>query len=112
MSHKLDEVLAVCDEATVMCGGRVIYHADKQHLSKQAIVDAIVGDAAAYQGSSRRRDAAESSKTPYLSVSALTTPRLKSIRLSARRGGKYWESMVWRAPDAPVFAARSTDLKR
>ncbi|CUU26301.1 ABC transporter (plasmid) [Duffyella gerundensis] len=30
VSHKLDEVLGVCDEATVMCGGRVIYNEGKK----------------------------------------------------------------------------------
>ncbi len=86
VSHKLDEVLGVCDEATVMCGGRVIYHADKLTLSKQAIVDAIVGDAAAYHGAEQRPVGNEAERTPYLSVSHLSTPRLKDISLSARRG--------------------------
>ena len=55
VSHKLDEVLGVCDEATVMCGGRVIYNEGKKTLSKSAIIDAIVGDANAYQAPSNSR---------------------------------------------------------
>lgn len=86
VSHKLDEVLGVCDEATVMCAGRVIYHAGKQSLGKQAIVDAIVGDAAAYQRTQQRHRGIDGDKTPFLSVNQLSTTRLKNIRLSARRG--------------------------
>ncbi|MCZ8879535.1 sugar ABC transporter ATP-binding protein [Escherichia albertii] len=86
VSHKLDEVLGVCDKATVMCGGKVIYHADKETLSKDAIVDAIVGDAAVYQASEEKRDISALSLPLFLQVNHLTTPRLKEINLTARKG--------------------------
>ncbi|WP_025121712.1 MULTISPECIES: sugar ABC transporter ATP-binding protein [unclassified Serratia (in: enterobacteria)] len=86
VSHKLDEVLGVCDRATVMCGGKVIYHADKLTLSKAAIVDAIVGDAAVYQASSAKRTAPTESQPVFLSVKHLATSRLKDINLTARQG--------------------------
>ena len=86
VSHKLDEVLGVCDQATVMCGGRVIYQADKQTLGKQAIIDAIVGDAAAFQAANRRQAVPDQEQPPFLHVSNLVTSRLKNIRLTARRG--------------------------
>lgn len=87
VSHKLDEVLRVCDKATVMCGGKVIYSADKQSLSKAAIVEAIVGNAAVYEQSANRRDIIRGAQTrPWLSVENLKTDRLKNINLQAFRG--------------------------
>ncbi|KQV23651.1 ABC transporter [Rhizobium sp. Root1203] len=84
VSHKLDEVLSVCDEATVLSGGRVVYHAVGGDLSKQAIVDAIVGDAHAHANDFKRH------KTPagevYLRVKNLSGARLKGVDIEARRG--------------------------
>lgn len=87
VSHKLDEVLGVCDEATVMCGGRVIYNEGKKTLSKSAIIDAIVGDANAYQAPSNSRSLIRGAMgKPWLSVTNLQTERLKGINLEAYRG--------------------------
>lgn len=87
VSHKLDEVLGVCDEATVMCGGRVIYNEGKKTLSKSAIIDAIVGDANAYQAPSNSRSLIRGAMgKPWLSVTNLQTDRLKGINLEAYRG--------------------------
>lgn len=87
VSHKIDEVLGVCDNATVMCGGKVIYSAEKATLSKAAIVDAIAGDASAYHAPSSRRDIIRGAQTrPWLTVENLQTDRLKGINLKAFRG--------------------------
>ena len=87
VSHKLDEVLRVCDKATVMCGGKVIYSADKTTLSKASIVEAIVGDAAVYEQSVNRREIIKGAQTrPWVSIENLQTDRLKSINLQAFRG--------------------------
>ncbi|EOA2699043.1 sugar ABC transporter ATP-binding protein [Raoultella sp. BAC10a-01-01] len=87
VSHKLDEVLRVCDNATVMCGGRVIYSADHHSISKASIVEAIVGDAAVHEGSTNRRDIIRGAQTrPWLSVENLKTDRLKNVNLKAYRG--------------------------
>lgn len=87
VSHKLDEVLGVCDEATVMCGGRVIYNEGKQTLSKSAIIDAIVGDAGTYKAASNSRSIIRGVLgKPWLSVTNLRTDRLKGVNLEAYRG--------------------------
>ncbi|PZP53242.1 MAG: sugar ABC transporter ATP-binding protein [Agrobacterium fabrum] len=84
VSHKLDEVLAVCDEATVLSGGRVVYHAAGEDVSKQAIVDAIVGDAHGKHVASRRE--ARAAGEIFLKVEGLAGKRLKGADIIARRG--------------------------
>ncbi|WP_207557183.1 sugar ABC transporter ATP-binding protein [Paraburkholderia acidicola] len=87
VSHKLDEVLGVCDEATVMCGGKVIYHA-VSNIAKQDIVDAIVGDAglAADENERTSRKRADTASSPYLDVRSLCTERLRDVSLQAWPG--------------------------
>jgi ribose transport system ATP-binding protein len=87
VSHKLDEVLGVCDEATVMCGGKVIYHASS-NIAKQDIIDAIVGDAAPSVNADERLPTVSVDKTaaPYLEVRNLATSRLRDISLQAWPG--------------------------
>jgi ribose transport system ATP-binding protein len=87
VSHKLDEVLGVCDEATVMCGGKVIYHASS-NIAKQDIIDAIVGDAgSALSGSElATRKQPDTASVPYLDVRSLRTERLRDVSLQAWPG--------------------------
>lgn len=87
VSHKLDEVLGVCDEATVMCGGKVIYHA-KSNIAKQDIIDAIVGDANSVLNESRRttRNQPDTASMPYLDVRSLCTERLRDVSMQAWPG--------------------------
>lgn len=84
VSHKLDEVLTVCDEATVLSGGRVVYHAEGSDVGKQAIVDAIVGDAHGKHVAASR--AARHPGEVLLKVRGLGGQRLKGADLEARRG--------------------------
>ncbi|SHO66556.1 ribose transport system ATP-binding protein [Pseudoxanthobacter soli DSM 19599] len=84
VSHKLDEVLTVCDEATVLSGGRVVYHAVGDAVGKGAIVDAIVGDAHGKHVASRRK--AGETGDVCLRVAGLAGSRLKGADLEARSG--------------------------
>jgi ABC-type sugar transport system ATPase subunit len=84
VSHKLDEVLGVCDEATVLSGGRTILHVEREQLKKQAIVDAIVGDA--HVAGPARQSGVSSGGRTFLDVRGLTGPRLSGITLAARAG--------------------------
>ena len=86
VSHKLDEALAVCDEATVLMGGRVVLHADKSRLNKQAIIDSIIGDAASHHVKPERTHRELSEARVRLKVDGLTTERLKGISLEAKAG--------------------------
>ena len=84
VSHKLDEVLTVCDEATVLSGGRVVYHASGGDVSKQAIVGAIVGDAHGKHAAMQREVRPDGDI--FLRVQGLTGKRLKGADIEARRG--------------------------
>jgi len=44
VSHKLDEVLGVCDEASVLAAGKVVYHAIGTDIEKQAIIASVAGE--------------------------------------------------------------------
>lgn len=84
VSHKLDEVLTVCDEATVLSAGRVVYRATGGNIRKEEIVQAIVGDA-----HHRESEITHQRKEPgevYLRARGLAGTRLKSVDLEARRG--------------------------
>lgn len=84
VSHKLDEVLPVSDEVTVLSGGRVVYRDEGGASNKQAIVDAIVGDAHSHSGPKVERRVAEGEVA--VSVRGLAGKRLKGVDLDARRG--------------------------
>lgn len=84
VSHKLDEVLPVCDEATVLSGGRVVFHAAADSLQKQAIVAAVVGDAHGHVAETKRT--ARAAGRTYLSVKGLRGSRLSGVNIEARSG--------------------------
>ncbi|WP_267554284.1 sugar ABC transporter ATP-binding protein [Rhizobium rhizogenes] len=84
VSHKLDEVLTVCDEATVLSGGKVVYYASGKDVSKQAIVAAIVGDAHGKHVATRHEE--RPTGDIFLRVRGLTGKRLKGADIEARRG--------------------------
>jgi ABC-type sugar transport system ATPase subunit len=84
VSHKLDEVMSVCDEVTVLSGGVVVLHAQGDRVSKEAIVASIVGHATHATTSQPRRRL--SSGEAFLEVAALNGPRLSGITLNANKG--------------------------
>ena len=84
VSHKLDEVLPFCDEATVLSGGRVVFHATADNLHKRAIVAAVVGDAHGHAVETNRPVRA-AGKT-YLSVKGMRGSRLSGVDIEARSG--------------------------
>lgn len=86
VTHKLDEALAVCDEATVLMGGRVVLRADKSMLHKQAIIDSIIGDVTHHKEPTRTHKEPTADAAVMLEVRGLTTERLKGISLEARAG--------------------------
>jgi len=84
VSHKLDEVLPVCDEATVLSGGRVVFDATSGRLDKQRIVDAIVGDAQVHVP--REHRPLQTDARDHLIVEDLAGPRLAGVSLGAKHG--------------------------
>lgn len=86
VSHKLDEVLSICDEVTVLSGGVVVLHAQDDRVSKQAIVDSIVGHAQQGHVRPARAKRDPSPGASFLEVASLGGPRLESVTLSANAG--------------------------
>lgn len=43
VSHRLDEIIEICDEVTVFKDGRNVMHADAKSLTKEEIISAIAG---------------------------------------------------------------------
>ncbi|HWK46972.1 MAG TPA: sugar ABC transporter ATP-binding protein, partial [Stellaceae bacterium] len=84
VSHKLDEVLSICDEATVLSGGRVVLQAERAELTKAAIVDAIVGDGGHRQV--ERECRSETLGRTVIKVRDLKGPHLDGVNLQAAAG--------------------------
>ncbi len=84
VSHKLDEVLAVCDEATVIAGGKVIYHEKGDAIKKEDIVKEIAGDAHHHEVEVLEIKVEYTEKV--LEVRDLKSQRLNGIDLDAYKG--------------------------
>jgi ABC-type sugar transport system ATPase subunit len=88
ISHDLDEVLAVCSRVTVMQDGRVVRTADSATTSKQALIEAMLGDRY-HDGigatAGRRRSSAE--LRPLVEVRGLNVPgRIRDLDLTVSAG--------------------------
>ena len=86
VSHKLDEAMSVCDEVTVLAGGKVVLHSATRDLSKDQIVSAIAGEAGHRLPSERPTRPHQSFADKVLTVDGLTGPRLSNINLSVGKG--------------------------
>ncbi|MEX2375350.1 MAG: sugar ABC transporter ATP-binding protein [Dehalococcoidia bacterium] len=82
ISHRLREVLAVCDRITVMRDGRVVWTRDREATTEQMIVDAMSGRRVAEARQEERHIGEE-----MLRVDGLTqSPRLHDISFQVHAG--------------------------
>jgi ABC-type sugar transport system ATPase subunit len=86
VSHKLDEVMSICDEVTVLSGGVVVLHEKGDHVSKEAIVASIVGHAHHPHAKNAQAGRQPGSGEAFLEVNALSGARLTSVTLNANKG--------------------------
>jgi len=89
VSHKLDEVLGVCDEITVLSSGRVVYHAQGESVSHRSVVEAIVGEAHGKPVQKKmdiRKKDVHTSNDIFLTIKNLQGQRLKDVNLEVRKG--------------------------
>ncbi len=83
ISHRIDEVLAVCDRVTVLRNGRVVAVRQAAQLDEDALLDLIVGEGAAQ---------ATSARTPgpvgpaVLGVTGLAGPEVGPLDFTVRSG--------------------------
>ncbi|WMT86623.1 sugar ABC transporter ATP-binding protein [Pelagibacterium sp. 26DY04] len=83
ISHRLDEVFAVCDRITVMRNGATITSVDTAATTREEVVHNMVGDVTA---PARRDRSAEPAGEVTLEVRNLRNFRVSNVSLKAHRG--------------------------
>jgi ribose transport system ATP-binding protein len=85
ISHRLDEVMAICDHATVMRAGQVIWDGGTHDMSIREFATLIAGTGApALEGAAQRARLADAPEA--LEADGLTGRYLRDVTLSVRRG--------------------------
>lgn len=89
ISHKLHEVIDICDSATILRGGKVSGHCDPKQETPISIAKMMVGDDTPVSSDSRRAQGTEN----YLNVNQLSTKpeglfevALSNINFNVKRG--------------------------
>ena len=87
VSHRLDEVLALCDRVTVMRDGETVATHATSELSVEKIVSAMIGRAR-NAVAARARRSHDAGRTPRLEVSGATDARnaFRDVSISVRAG--------------------------
>jgi monosaccharide-transporting ATPase len=88
VSHRLDELYAICDRVTIMRDGRTVHVAPMSEVSRIELVTTMLGRELAEQLSHRRSaQSAGAAEEPLLEVEGLRRqPVLDGVDLSVRRG--------------------------
>jgi ribose transport system ATP-binding protein len=103
VTHRLAEVVAVADAATVLRDGRVVGRLSREQLSEEALTEAIVGASVARRAAPAVR-LPPAGSAPALRVTGLAGGRTGPVDLEIRRG-----EIVGLA--GPLGAGRSTLLR-
>ncbi|MCC6277160.1 MAG: ABC transporter ATP-binding protein [Oligoflexia bacterium] len=86
ITHKLDELLALCDDVTVLRQGSVKAQLSRDQLTKEALVKAMTGRSIEKFIKPTFQPGAEALVIQNLTTSAGTEERLKEVCLSVRQG--------------------------
>lgn len=89
ITHKLKEVMSLCDEVTVMRAGQVVHRCSIQHTDEAGLAEAMVGRKVVLgrEGQAHRPDAEPLLAVQGLSVkSAQGVPLLRELSLALRPG--------------------------
>ena len=109
VSHKLDEVFALCDRVTVLRDGRTATVLDIRETTPHEVVVAMVGRAVEGHARARSRSAPRAAKPPVLEVKNLHVNRVKTSghagRAHADRARPFVLSGVTLAVDAGEIVA-------
>jgi ABC-type sugar transport system ATPase subunit len=85
VSHRLDEILDLCQQVTVFRDGQSVAELAKPTLTRKALVEAIVGGAV--EAPPKRATAVASQAAAALSVRTLArTPRVRNVSFELRKG--------------------------
>jgi ABC-type sugar transport system ATPase subunit len=86
VSHRLEEVLQLCDKITVLRDGRIVSEAERGALDKKGLVRAIIGHAIRTPDE-RDRLAADRSRQPVFSARAIAWKQaVKEVSLDLYKG--------------------------
>lgn len=86
VSHRLEEVLDLCDRITVLRDGRIVSEAERGALDKKGLVNAIIGHSVHVPGE-RDRFAADRSEQPIFSARDVTWKHaVKGVSLDLYKG--------------------------
>jgi ribose transport system ATP-binding protein len=83
ISHRMDEVFAICDRITVMRNGATVASFGTAVTSRDAVVHAMVGELAVHE---RKAAPLRAAAEPRLVVRNLTSRRLHGLSFSLHRG--------------------------
>lgn len=84
VSHRLDEILRLCNRVTVFRDGNSVAHIDKQDLTRETLVDAIVGGAVEHL---EHNDQSTAHQDVVFEAKNLSRePRVKDVSLTLHRG--------------------------
>jgi galactofuranose transport system ATP-binding protein len=90
ITHRLDELYAVCDRITILRDGRTVYESDMQSIGKLELVSRMIGKkldevVAAGQTAFEKRDVVNSK--PLLEATGLSRkPRIRDVSVSVKSG--------------------------
>jgi ribose transport system ATP-binding protein len=103
ITHRLKEVIATCDRATILRDGTAVATIDPSESGEEAIIEYMLGPEAAAAAAAAIEQEAEEVATPSVSVSADREPALEVEHLSA--GGLQDMSFVLRPKEVLGIAA-------
>lgn len=88
-SHRMGEIAAICDRATVLRNGETVGTVDVPATAGEQLIELMVGDragAAALAREATREAAAAEASRPVLTVRNLSTTRLRDVSLTLHAG--------------------------
>ena len=86
VTHRLDEVFAIADRVTVLRDGKAVLTADVSGLSRQDVIDAIVGEAGSTRPSDEHSAVSAAAGPALLEVGGLVAPGIGPISFELRHG--------------------------
>ncbi len=88
ISHRLEELLVIADEATVLTDGRVVGHTDRSELEPERLLALMAGKATRdYAAPRERKLSVQSEEPPVLEVEQLTLdPLYANVSFAVRQG--------------------------
>ncbi len=87
ISHRLDELYAICDRVTIMRDGRTVAVSPMQEITKLALVRAMLGkELTAFTAKARGKDE-QAAQAPFVNAERLSSGvRVRDVSLSIGRG--------------------------